>query len=112
MVGWLRPDNGAGGEAVRINEGQVRAIDSVGFGESVDYPLRDGYLNVREETPASGDLQLEPDPDLGQGPHFFYALQWWFFGLLGIVGILWFARDEIVKQRRNAEVQASAIRSA
>lgn len=120
VVGWLRPDNGAGGQAVRINQGQIRAIDSKGFAESVDYPLRDGYLNVRTESPAAGDLQLEPDPDLGQGPHFFYALQWWFFGLLGVVGIGWFARDEIVKQRKIAagapaqasQDQAKAIKSA
>jgi len=96
VVGWLRPNNGAGGQAVRVNDGQIRAISSVGFAESVDYPLRDGYLNVRSETPDAGEqLQPEPDPDLGQGPHFFYALQWWFFGLLGIVGFGWFVRDEI-----------------
>jgi len=95
VVGWLRPNNGAGGEAVRVNGGQIRAISSEGFAESVDYPLRDGFLNLRTESPKSASsLQLEPDPDLGQGPHFFYALQWWFFGLLGVVGFVWFARDE------------------
>lgn len=103
VVGWLRPNNGAGGEAVRINDGQVRAISSSGYAEFVDYPLRDGYLNVRSEDGAAPQsLQLEPDPDLGQGPHFFYALQWWFFGLLGVVGFGWFARDEVKGQRSTA----------
>ena len=96
VVGWLRPNNGAGGNAVRVNDGQIRAISSVGYDEFVSYPLRNGYLDMRTETPKSpSDLQPEPDPDLGQGPHFFYALQWWFFGLLGVVGFGWFMRDEI-----------------
>lgn len=99
VVGWLRPNNGAGGQAVRVHDGQIRAISSDGFDESVDYPLRDGYLNLRTETPEAGtELQREPDPDLGQGPHFFYALQWWFFGLLGVVGFGWFVRDELKRE--------------
>lgn len=105
ITGWLRPNSRAGGEAVRINEGQVRAIDSTGFGESVGYPLRPGYLNLRTEDPAAGDAPaLEPDPDLSQGVHFFYALQWWFFGLLGVVGFGWFARAEARSSLPDADV--------
>ena len=100
VTGWLRPNNRAGGEAVRVHDGQVRTISSVGYADHVDYPLRDGYLNLRSESPESpSQLQLEPDPDLGQGPHFFYALQWWFFGLLGVVGFGWFLRDELKRRR-------------
>ena len=101
IEGWLRPDNGAGGDAVRPIDGQVRAISSTGMAEHVPHPLLSGYLNLRSEDPAPAEaLEAEPRPELGQGPHFFYALQWWFFALLAVVGYVWFARAE-AKERQN-----------
>jgi cytochrome oxidase assembly protein ShyY1 len=101
ITGWLRQDNGASGEAVRPIDGQIRAISSVGFAKSVPYPLLGGYLNLRSEDPAPAKkLAAEPEPERGQGPHFFYALQWWFFALLAVVGYFWFARSE-ARERRN-----------
>ncbi len=95
VTGWLRQDNGAGDDAVKPTDGQVRAIASRGLAGTVDYPLRKGYLDLLQQSPqAAGDLKAEPEPELGQGPHFFYALQWWFFALLAVVGYFWFARAE------------------
>lgn len=107
VEGWLRVNNGAGPQAVEPIDGQVRAISSVGLATAVPFELRNGYLNLRSQSPeATDELRLEPEPDLGQGPHFFYALQWWFFGLLAMVGWAWFAR---IEAREN---QASETRSA
>ena len=107
VQGWLRQDNSAGGDAVRIFDGQIRAIDSDGFGESVPYDLRDGYVNAQSESPAATTLlEAEPEPELGQGPHFFYALQWWFFGLIGVTGYVWFAIQEARDRRRRAPTQS------
>ena len=39
-------------------------------------------------------------PDLGNGPHFFYGLQWWFFGLLAVFGFGYLAWDERRRMRR------------
>ncbi len=101
ITGWLRQNNGAEGEAIRPIKGQIRAISSVGFAKSVPYDLLGGYLNLRsEDPPPAQKLAAEPVPERGQGPHFFYALQWWFFALLAIVGYFWFARSE-AKERRN-----------
>ena len=33
-------------------------------------------------------------PELDNGPHFFYGLQWWFFGLLAIFGFFYLLYDE------------------
>lgn len=109
VEGWLRQDNEAGGDAVRVFDGQVRAIDSVGLAESVPYDLRAGYVNAQSESPvAASALAAEPRPELGQGVHFFYALQWWFFGLLGITGYVWFAIQESRDRRRQASATSSA----
>ncbi len=95
VTGWLRPDSDADVEAVRPVDGQVRAISSVGLAEAIPHPLVPGYVNLRsQQPPAAEPLQLEPMPDLGQGPHFFYGLQWWFFGGLALLGFVWFARVE------------------
>jgi len=101
IEGWLRQNNGAGGDAVRPRDGQIRAVSSDGMADSVPYDLTNGYVNLQQETPAPATaLAAEPQPELGQGPHFFYALQWWFFALLAVVGYFWFARAE-AKERRS-----------
>jgi cytochrome oxidase assembly protein ShyY1 len=67
---------------------------------SVPHELADGYLNLRSQKPPAAEaLALEPRPELGQGPHFFYALQWWFFGGLAVFGWFYFAWVEH-KERR------------
>lgn len=108
VTGWVRTNSRAGDDAVRVTDGQVRAISSAGFAASVPYPLRDGYLNVRTEDPVAADAPaLEPEPELGQGPHFWYAMQWWFFALLAPGGYVWFAVVE-ARSRREATVSAGA----
>ena len=110
VTGWLRQNSGADPQAVRPREGQVRAISSDAMASFVPHELVDGYLNLREQEPPAGDeLALEPEPELGQGPHFFYALQWWFFGGLAVLGLFWFARVELKEQ---AADQANETRSA
>nr|WP_302477634.1 SURF1 family protein [Aeromicrobium stalagmiti] len=101
IEGWLRQNNGAGDDAVVPRDGQIRAVSSEGMADFVPYDLTNGYVNLQKETPAPATaLEAEPKPELGQGPHFFYALQWWFFALLAVVGYFWFARAE-AKERRN-----------
>ena len=40
------------------------------------------------------DRLVELDTATGDGPHFFYGLQWWFFGVLAIFGFFYLAYDE------------------
>jgi cytochrome oxidase assembly protein ShyY1 len=109
VMGWLRQDNGAGGNAVRPSGGQIRAISSEALADFVPYDLADGYLNLQEESPApKTPLAAEPQPELGQGPHFFYALQWWFFALLAVVGYFWFARAEAKERRKPSRIDGFA----
>lgn len=110
VMGWLRQDSDADDNAIEPLDGQVRAISSKGMASSVPRDLVDGYLNLRSQNPsAAKPLELEPKPELGQGPHFFYALQWWFFGGLAVFGLFWFAWVEL-KERRVG--QARETRSA
>ncbi len=99
VVGWVRRD--ASGDAATVTDGSARAISSTEIGRGLDGPVYGGFVDAQKETPAAGTA-LEPAelPDLGNGPHFFYGLQWWFFGVLAVVGFFYLAYDERRKLRR------------
>ena len=100
IEGWLRPDNEAGDNAVVPVDGQVRAIASHGLRKYVGRPVWPGFVHLQK--PASPGLAPEPRPHVGHALNFFYALQWWFFSGLALIGPFWFSR----------EPQAKAIKSA
>jgi len=100
VEGWLRPDNQAELSAVVPVDGQVRAIASRGLERYVGRELLPGYINLQK--PASAGLAPEPRPHVSHALNFFYALQWWFFAGLALIGPFWFGREH----------QAKAIKSA
>lgn len=105
VTGWLRANSTATGTPVEPDaHGQVRAVSSAGMDGWISEPLFPGYIDVTEQDPPAGEpLRVRPEPDLSGGPHFFYGLQWVFFGLLGVFGFAYFAWLE-VKDRRRAGV--------
>jgi hypothetical protein len=69
-----------------------------------------GFVDAERQTPAPATELVPAElPDLGNGPHFFYGLQWWFFGLLAVFGFFFLAYDERKKLR--ADPGAAAKRS-
>jgi len=100
VEGWLRPDNQAGDNAVVPVGGQVRAVASQGLERYVGRTLLPGFINLQKPAPVG--LVPEPRPHVGHALNFFYALQWWFFAGLALIGPFWFSR----------EPQANAMRSA
>jgi cytochrome oxidase assembly protein ShyY1 len=94
--GYLRQDGT--GRSTEVTNGSARAISSVEIGKTLPYPVYRGFLALSAEIPATDQqvtsLALPEGPELGNGPHFFYGLQWWFFGLLAIFGFCYLAYDE------------------
>lgn len=111
VTGWWRRDSEAKTSAIEPQQGQVRAISSAGIGTSLDRPVYRGYLNLREQQPTSQEsLLAEPRPEMGQGVHFFYALQWYFFAGLAIFGWFFFAWTEAhPKARRGRDRQVQPV---
>lgn len=111
--GWLRTDSGADSQAVTPHDAQVRAISSRGITDSVPYSLYHGYLNLRASSPEPDtSLTLEDEPDRGQGPHLFYAIQWWFFAALAVFGFGYFAVLEARARGTQRPNQAKSTSSA
>jgi cytochrome oxidase assembly protein ShyY1 len=93
VTGYVRQD--ATGDSTQVDDRSTRAISSVEIGPALDRPVFGGFVDLDSEDPAPSEtLQRADLPDLGDGPHFFYGLQWWFFGVLAVGGFLYLAYDE------------------
>ena len=102
VEGWLRAD--ASGDSTTVSDHSTRAVDSARIGAAIDKPVYPGFVQLKAEDgrPAQG-LQPVELPELDNGPHFFYGLQWWFFGLLALFGFGYLAWDEWRSGRREDE---------
>lgn len=99
---WVRVD--ATGRSAEVEDASARAISSKEIAPTLDYPVYGGFADLVEESPAAADpLEPAPEPDLGEGPHFFYGLQWWFFAAMAIFGFGYLAFDEIRARRRGED---------
>jgi len=93
VTGWVRVD--ATGDSTNVTDRSTRAISSSRIGEAIDRELYGGFLDLKsEDPPPERELVKAELPDLGSGPHFFYGLQWWFFGLLAVFGFGYLVYDE------------------
>ncbi len=123
VTGYVRA-NGSG-DSTRVSDLSARSISSDAIGPAIDHPVYGGFVELRSEDPEP-ETALEPVelPELDNGPHFFYGLQWWFFGLLAIFGFFYLLYDEwrngprgerpVRKQPRpksKARLQAEAARA-
>ncbi|MFC6152520.1 SURF1 family protein [Nocardioides yefusunii] len=94
--GWVRVD--AEGDSTAVKDHSTRAVNSVEIAKSLDLDgmeFLQGFVQVETETPAPAEsLTLPSKPELNEGPHFFYGIQWWFFGFLAVAGFGYLLWDE------------------
>ena len=93
VTGWVRAD--ATGSSAQVTDASTRAISSAEIGPAIGREVYGGFVDLVSEDPepATPLAKAEP-PDLSNGPHFFYGLQWWFFGVLAVFGFFYLAYDE------------------
>lgn len=104
IVGFLHRDEQGRSVAVTPHEFKVRLINSEAIGESLGRDLLPGYVILAESTPADGGgMQLVTSPDLNEGNHFSYALQWFAFGIIAVVGIAVLIRADLKDRRKERE---------
>ena len=93
VTGWVRQD--ATGDSTHVSDQSTRAISSSESGDALGITTYGGFVDLDGEDPEPEQpLEQAELPDLDNGPHFFYGLQWWFFGLLAVGGFLYLAYDE------------------
>jgi cytochrome oxidase assembly protein ShyY1 len=93
VTGWVRQN--AGGSSAEVVNASTRAISSTEIEPAIGVPTYGGFVQLLTESPqATTPLTRADPPDLSNGPHFFYALQWWFFGILALFGYGYLAWEE------------------
>jgi cytochrome oxidase assembly protein ShyY1 len=110
VVGHVRRNEHGRSSATTPANGQVRLINSDALAGALPYPVLNGYLGaltIDPPSPQQGGLQPIALPELSQGPHFWYAIQWFMFTGLGIAGIVVFIRGDL-KVRREQQLAAAA----
>ena len=94
ITGWARSD--ATGDSTAVSDQSTRAISSKAIGPALDRELVTGFVVLISESPeADTPLTALDPPELDDGPHFFYGLQWWFFAALAIFGFFYLMYDEL-----------------
>lgn len=106
VTGWARAD--ATGSAIGVMPfGHMlgtRALSSTTAGPATGHRTYGGFVDVETEHPAPAtSLEQVALPELNDGPHFFYGIQWWFFGILAVVGFFYLLYDERRVQRTSTE---------
>jgi len=99
VTGWVRRD--ASGSATRVSDLSTRAISSRQIAGVLPYDVYGGFVDLSLQSPRSSAAlaPAELPDDTSNGPHFFYGLQWWFFGALAIFGFCYLAFDEVRRRR-------------
>jgi cytochrome oxidase assembly protein ShyY1 len=84
-----------------MSNGQLASINLAEAGAQTGAPLYGAYLIRRAEAGPPGERIEHPQaleqPDIGQGPHLAYALQWWLAAPVGFVLIFAAVRREVLE---------------
>ena len=92
-----------------LPEGQIDRIDVDRISADLGYPAYGGYAEVISETPATVPSPAPvAAPDLGNGPHLSYAVQWVTFAIVAVVGWYVLVRKEVERLAEEREAAAGA----
>ena len=94
----LQPDDPGTGRLT-----SVRRINPVRLAEQMPYRLLPTYIQLREQDPAPGELpRIVPRPELSDGPHLAYAVQWFIFLVIALTVYVALFRREAKKSEKKA----------
>jgi len=93
--GFLVPDEGDG-SATPDEHGVIARVDVQGIRSSLPYPVLPLPIQLTEQAaPQATDLPVPiPPEELSEGPHLSYAIQWFTFATIAVVGALLLLRRE------------------
>lgn len=106
VTGYVRRNDRGDEGAMTPHENQVRLISSDALGAALGKDLVNGYVALLESTPAETD-ELRPlaAPALDEGPHLSYALQWFAFTVIGVVGMVVLVRADLRDRKKQGSPQ-------
>lgn len=112
VIGHVRRNEQGKSQAIDPVDNRIRLINSPAIATTLPYPVLDGWIAAVEVSPPQqAEFQPLELPEISDGPHFWYAMQWFLFALIGLSGLFVFIRGD-VKDRRVRRTAASAASSA
>jgi cytochrome oxidase assembly protein ShyY1 len=104
VVGHVRRDEKGRRAATTPVGNQMRLINSQAVAATLPYPIATGYIGMLKVQPEQqGGFQPIKLPELSEGPHFWYALQWFMFTAVAAAGIVVFIRGDLRARREERE---------
>jgi cytochrome oxidase assembly protein ShyY1 len=104
VVGHVRRNEKGRRAAIAPVNNQMRLINSDAIAATLPYPLASGYIGLLTIQPEQqGGFQPVKLPDLSEGPHFWYAVQWFMFTAVAVAGIVVFIRGDLRTRREERE---------
>jgi cytochrome oxidase assembly protein ShyY1 len=104
VIGHARRNEKGRRAAITPVDSQMRLINSDAIAATLPYPIKSGYIGLLTVQPEqAGGLQPIQLPDLSEGPHFWYAVQWFMFTAIGVAGIVVFIRADLRARREERE---------
>jgi surfeit locus 1 family protein len=86
VEGWLLAPESRG-RSRPDRDGIVRTLDISGIGERLPFELAPFAIQLRTQDPPNAQLPVPvPAPELSEGPHLSYAIQWFCFAAVAVAG--------------------------
>ncbi len=105
ITGYVRRDEQGSVQAMTPVQplNTVRLINSGTLAPTLPYPIVNGYVSVLEMTPPQdGGLTPVRPPELTEGNHFSYAIQWFLFAAMAGIGPVLLIRSDLRHARKEA----------
>ncbi len=110
VLGHVRRNEQGRRTATTPVDGQLRLINSDAIGGTLGYPLLNGYIGLLEVTPPqSGGFVPVELPEINEGPHFWYAMQWFGFTGIAVAGIVVFIRADLRARREDRAATSASV---
>jgi cytochrome oxidase assembly protein ShyY1 len=97
ITGRLRTSESARRDLQADVPGQVTSLDTQAIANLLDEPVYEDYIELTAQDPPAGDVpRLLPAPEISEGPHLAYAVQWFAFAAIAIGGWVMLSRRELL----------------
>ncbi len=115
VTGRLQPSIPSDPDPADMPAGQTQTLDVTKLGalvgaQSAMLPM---YIDLESSTPAQGaGLTPIPLPEIDEGPHLSYALQWIAFAIMFVIGLTILVRRELKDRRLDDELDRQEAEQA
>lgn len=110
VIGHVRRNEKGRSSATRPVNGQMRLISTDAIAPTLPYPVVNGYIGLLSvDPPQTGGFVPIVLPEISDGPHFWYAVQWFMFAGIGLAGVVVFIRGDIRARREEQQADGRPV---